>query len=62
MIRYVLPESLLEPAPTVEEAYVMGHHCGIHGPNEVNSHFRLFATPEHTKAWEQGKADAAAGK
>jgi hypothetical protein len=24
-------------------------------------HFRLFATPKHTQAWEKGKADAAAG-
>ena len=58
----ILLETLLKPAPSVDYAYVMGHHCGEHGPNEVNSHFSLFATPEHTKAWEEGKADAAAGK
>jgi hypothetical protein len=57
-----LTESLLEPPPTNKEAYQMGYDCGLNGPNEINSRFRLFARPELTEAWEQGKADAAAGK
>jgi hypothetical protein len=56
-----LPEPLLA-LPTVEDAYRMGRDYHINGPNEDNCHFRLFATPEYTQAWEQGKADAATGK
>ncbi len=57
-----LPESLMAPPPTRKEAYQMGYDCGLNGPNEINSHFRLFARPEYTEAWEQGKADALNGK
>ena len=48
--------------PSVEDAYRMGHDYALSGPNEDNCHFRLFATPAHTRAWEKGKADAATGK
>jgi hypothetical protein len=58
----VLPESLLTPLPSVEDAYRMGRDYAFNGPNETNCHFRLFNTPEHTRAWEKGKTDAAAGK
>jgi hypothetical protein len=34
----------------------------LNGPNHHNCYFRLCATPEHTRAWEKGKADAAAGE
>jgi len=27
-----------------------------------NGRFNLFATPEHTRAWERGKLDALTGK
>lgn len=43
-------------------AYRMGRDYTFNGPNEDNSHFRLFATPGHTRAWEKGKADSATGK
>lgn len=39
-------------------AYDAGYDCGQNGPNEKNCHFGLFATPQMTKAWERGKADA----
>jgi len=48
--------------PSVEDAYRMGRDYALSGPNEGNCHFRLFATPAHTRAWEKGKADAATGK
>ena len=57
-----LPEILLPNEIDTDVAYVMGYNCGQYGANQVNSHFRLFATPELTAAWEQGKADAEAGK
>ncbi len=48
--------------PSVEDAYRMGREYTSNGPNEENCHFRLFATPDHTRAWEKGTADAATGK
>jgi hypothetical protein len=47
---------------TKDRAYLMGLDCGKNGPNEVNCHFSLFATPELTQEWERGKrnGDAAA--
>jgi hypothetical protein len=47
--------------PGVADGYRMERDYALNGPNEDNCHFRLFATPEHTRAWEKGKADAAAG-
>lgn len=38
-------------------AYDAGQHCGLNGPDTTNCHFSHFATPEQTKAWEQGKAN-----
>lgn len=58
----VLPEFLADPLPTVEEARRMGRDYARNGANETNCHFRLFATPEHLCAWEQGKADAQSRK
>ena len=57
-----LPESLIRPLPTVEDARRMGYDYARNGANEANCHFRLFASPEHLRAWEQGKADAQSGK
>lgn len=48
--------------PSVEDAYRAGRDYHRNGPDEGNCHFRLFATPAHTRAWEKGKADAAAGR
>ena len=48
-----------EPA-TLDDAYRAGYDCGISGPNNTNCHFRLFARPDLTAAWERGKAAAAA--
>jgi hypothetical protein len=41
-----------------EDAEKAGYDCGKNGPSSTNCHFRLFATPELTKAWERGKARA----
>jgi hypothetical protein len=43
-------------------AFQAGKDCGHNGPNSVNCHFRHFATPAQTRAWEQGKAAADAAK
>lgn len=40
------------------EAYAMGVDCGLHGANLVNCNFKIFSSPENTKAWERGKAEA----
>jgi len=40
-----------------EEAYNLGYDCGINGPNLTNCNFKIFSTPENTKAWERGKKD-----
>lgn len=37
--------------------YKAGYDCEMHGANVINCNFRLFATPEKTKDWEQGKID-----
>lgn len=39
------------------DAYDAGFDCGLNGPNTDNCDFRLFRTPEMTKAWEIGKRD-----
>ena len=47
------------PLPTFSEAhaYAMGKDCACRGATGDNCHFRLFATPALTRAWERGKAD-----
>jgi len=65
MTQTKFPEFLLVPdteLPTLEYAWQMGHDYGHNGPSEVICYFTLFATPELTRAWEEGKADVAAGK
>lgn len=53
-------------APTkkrsTDDAYRAGYDCGKNGVNTTNCHFGIFSTPENTKAWERGKADADAGR
>lgn len=51
----MLHKLLKEPEMT---AYEAGRDCAINGPDTTNCDFRHFATPEQTKAWEQGKANA----
>jgi len=48
----------LSRKPTASEAEKAGYDCGKNGANTTNCHFRLFASPELTKAWERGKAKA----
>jgi hypothetical protein len=36
--------------------YLAGYDAGKNGPNENNSHFKWFATPEQKGEWERGKA------
>lgn len=46
------------PSPTEDEAYEAGKSSVINGANTKNCHFRFFAKPELTRAWERGAADA----
>jgi len=70
LARFIPSNEALKPGPgggpavmpSVEDAYRMGRDYTFNGPNEDNCHFRLFATPGHTRAWEKGKADAATGR
>lgn len=39
-------------------AYEAGKDSHINGPSIRNCHFGFFSTPEKTKAWEKGVADA----
>ena len=52
-------KSLLEligaQEPTLEYCEEMGRDCALNGANTTNCNFRLFRSPEHTKAWERGK-------
>lgn len=45
---------------TPKEAYKRGEDYFFNGANDYNCRFSIFATPENTKAWEQGKKDAEA--
>lgn len=40
------------------EAYQRGYDKGKNGANDYNCSFRIFSTPENTKAWEEGVKDA----
>ena len=46
----------------MEFAYDMGFDCAVNGANEINSNFKIFNTPENTKAWENGIRDGQKGK
>lgn len=43
-----------EKTPQLQEAYDNGYKAGYFGANTDNSNFRLFNTPERTKAWTRG--------
>lgn len=57
----VLRRLATAPRRDTDYAYRMGYDCGKNGANTTNCHFGIFSTPENTKAWERGKADADAG-
>lgn len=40
---------------TEDEAFRAGYDCAVNGADTVNCHFRFFATPDLTRAWENGK-------
>lgn len=44
------------------EAYMLGVDCGLHGANLVNCNFKIFSSPENTKAWERGKKEGEKAK
>ena len=52
---------LVIPVFDVKHCYHLGYDCGKNGPSTTNCHFAAFASPEKTKVWEEGKADAEAG-
>lgn len=41
--------------PDFKHCFEMGRDAKLNGPNTTNCHFRLFRTPDHTKAWEAGQ-------
>lgn len=43
------------PVYDIEYCEQMGRDCALNGANTTNCDFRLFRSPEHTKAWERGK-------
>lgn len=45
------------PPATEREAFEAGREAGMHGANELTAHYRFFARPELTAAWERGNAD-----
>jgi|HubBroStandDraft_3_1064219.scaffolds.fasta_scaffold1033538_1 hypothetical protein len=55
-------EAMKPALPTVEDSYQMGRDYALNGPNNYNCRFQLFATPEHTHAWEKGNLDALTGQ
>ncbi len=46
----------LRPNRDEAAAEVAGYNCAMVGPNTDNCDFRLFASPDLTRAWERGKA------
>ena len=38
-----------------KKAYEAGKDCALNGANQENCDFRIFSSPEKTKAWENGK-------
>jgi len=52
---------LVAPNATEAEAEEAGRRSVIEGANQRTCHFRFFATPELTQAWERGKRAALTG-
>lgn len=44
------------PGATEREAYEAGRQAGLHRANDATAHYRYFARPELTAAWERGNA------
>ena len=59
-----MSDLFLPEIPVFDEGhcYRLGYDCGKNGSDTTNCHFAAFATPAKTRAWEQGKADAEAGR
>lgn len=51
-------KSFAFPKIDEEYAYNAGYDSGRNGSNQENCDFRIFSTPENTKAWERGRAKA----
>ena len=51
-----------ETMTELQQCYDRGYDCGLHGANETNCSFRIFSTPERTRAWEAGKKAGDAAK
>lgn len=51
-----MPDTLLSGQLAYCE--MMGYDCGKHGADQKNCDFRLFCSPDHTAAWERGRAKA----
>lgn len=47
---------------TEHQSYNAGYDCGKNGATLSNCSFTLFGSPAHTAAWNEGKADAEAGR
>jgi ribosome modulation factor len=41
----------------LEEAYMWGYDCGIHGADLNNCHIKIFQSEAHQAAWNEGRAD-----
>lgn len=54
-MKYNIP---ILPKHDIDYAYKMGYDCGVNGASDTNCYFSIFANPESTKSWEQGKKDA----
>lgn len=53
---------LAELQATRKESYDAGYDFGLYGATEENYALRFFHVKENTAAWEEGKADAEAGR
>ena len=58
LLRELTTPALLAATPEYAEA--MGRDYVLSGANTTNCNFRLFATPELTRAWERGRNAAIA--
>ena len=46
---------------TLQECYLMGQDYANNGANEINCDYRLFWSPEATRAWERGRDEVKPG-
>lgn len=57
-----LSDKLMPPNRSEDECYKAGFSCGLHGANETNCHFALFATKAKMEQWAEGKRAGEAAK